>query len=169
MKNMKAFVLSGIIILVATVMMGSMYVLGNKSYALPNTYAMSGNDITISNIQTVETIDTERIGFPTVVGNSVELELDMMQHETYTFKVDLTNATSLDYKITSIDVLCLNDENVNDYIDVNMYYDNGVEFKNNNTIAANSKRVMYVSVSSKLFEDMKTFELKLNFNMTPAR
>jgi hypothetical protein len=168
MDKLRAGIISGVLILIATVMMGSMYTISSKSYAYSYEDGVI-SDIVVNNIDVLESIDSTRVDGPNIVNNDIELELDLEPYETYKFTYDVVNNTSLDYRLNNIAINCLNDENVNDYLTVNLFYDNGTQVKNSTEIDKGTKRIVYATITyDKNVTDMKTFKLQIDQDFKPS-
>lgn len=168
MSNLRAGIISGVFILMATVIMGSMYTLSAKSYAIPYDNNKIG-DILVNNINVTESIDSTRVDGPNIIDDDIELELDLEPYETYKFTYDIVNKTSLNYKLNDIVVNCLNDENVNDYLTINLVYDNGETVKSSTDLDKGTKRIVYATITyDKNVTDMKTFKLQFNQDFKPS-
>jgi hypothetical protein len=164
MSKIKALIISGILVLVATVLMGSIYTFGNISYSYVPTFDYKDRDVTIKNVKVVEGIDTTRVDGPSVVGNDINVDIDLEPNEVFTFKYDIVNNTNLDYEFTKMIINCLNDTNVNDYLSVSTYYQDGKPINDKDIITKGTLRTVYVTIAyDKNVSDIQSFIL--NFDM----
>ena len=169
MSKLRALIISGVLVLVATVIMGSMYTMGSISYSYVTNDASLIDKVLINNITTIEGIDTTRLDGPTINGNDISLELDLLPYETYKFSFDLVNSTNVDYRLNKLLINCLNDERVNDYLTISMFYDNGEQVKDYSDLIKGTKRTVTVTISyDKNVEDIKTFLLDFDMDINPS-
>jgi hypothetical protein len=168
MNKMHAVIISGVLILVATVIMGSMYTMSSISYS----YVIDDSiieGIKINNINTVQKIDTIRLAGPTIDTTDVNLELDLEPYETYEFTYDIVNTTSINYKFSKVLVNCLNDPDVNNYLTIKMTDGTGNTINKDDILLRNSKRKVDVTITyDKNVEDIKTFELNFDMDIIPS-
>lgn len=164
MSKTRALVFSGIFILLATFLMGSIYAYGDITYS----YSDKGTTdiikkIEVKNIKVLNTIETDRVDGPNVVDNDLLLDIDLKPYETYSFKYDVVNSTEFDYEFTKNLITCLNDEDANNYLTVNVGYENGKSIRDKDLLPKGTQKTIVVSISyDKNVEDMKQFIFKFD-------
>lgn len=172
MTKLRAVIMSGVLCLMATVIMSFMYIFSNVSYSyVPNEFVTT-NELVTNNIQVIKGVDSYRVDGPNIVGNDINLDIDLKPYETYQFKYDIVNKTSVNYELSKVAVNCLNDEKANDYLTVDMKYEDGTVVTNNTYIPDGVKRIVTVTISyNKNVSDTKTFNLNfdMNYNVTNMR
>ena len=172
MTKLRAVIMSGVLCLMATVIMSFMYIFSNVSYSyVPNEFIAS-NEIVINNIEVLKGVDPYRVDGPNIVGNDINLDVDLKPYETYKFQFDIVNKTSVNYVLSKVGVNCLNDAKVNDYLTVDMRYEDGTLVTDNTLIPDGVKRIVTVTVSyNKNVSGTKTFNLNfdMNYDVTNMR
>ncbi len=172
MSKLRATIICCVLVLVATVIMSFMYIFSNVTYSyVPKEYALASKIIT-NNVQVIKGIDTYRVDGPNINNNDINLELDLNPYETYQFSYDVSNKTGVDYELSKVLINCLNDENVNDYLTVDMRYEDGSVVTNKSIIPDKVKKIVTVTISyDKNVSGIKTFNLNfdMDYNVTNVR
>ena len=97
MTKLRAVIMSGVLCLMATVIMSFMYIFSNVSYSyVPNEFTVS-NEIVINSIEVLKGVDAYRVDGPNLVNNDINLDIDLKPNETYKFKFDIVNKTGVNY------------------------------------------------------------------------
>lgn len=160
MSKLKAVIVSCVMVLMATALMGGLYIFSSISYSLPDSDIAYQNDITINNIEVLLGVDTYRVDGPNLVGNDIKLDIDLLPNESYTFRYDINNFSEFDYNLKEFIISCDNNDNVLNYIDVDVRFEDGTQVKENTIIPAKTRRTVYVTVKyDKNFNDIQSFRL----------
>ena len=168
MSRIKAIIISGVFVLIATIMMGSMYVFSNISYSYSYDDISVSTDVLINNIKTIKAIDTVQLDGPNIKGEQIDLEVDLQPYETYEFSFDVNNLTNIDYKLNKLQINTY-DEDANDYLTFDMTYDNGKQVNVYDELLTNTKRTIIVRMTyDKNVTDTKTFDLNINMDYNPS-
>ena len=172
MSKLRATIVSCVLVLMATVIMSFMYIFSNVSYSyVPKEFSAVSKLIT-NNVQVIQGIEAYRVDGPNINNNDINIELDLKPNETYQFSYDVINKTGVDYELSKVLINCLNDENVNDYLTVDMRYEDGTLVTDKTIIPNKVKRIVTVTISyDKNVSETKTFNLNfdMDYNVTNVR
>ena len=172
MTKLRAVIISGVFVLMATVIMSFMYIFSNVSYSYVPKEFVVNNKIVVNSIEVLKGVDSYRVDGPNIVDNDINLDIDLKPYETYQFKFDVVNKTSVNYVLSKLSVNCLNDEKVNDYLTIDMRYEDGSLVTENTYIPNGVKKIVTVTVSyNKNVSNTKTFNLNfdMNYDVTNMR
>ena len=125
MSKIRAFIISGIMVLVATVLMGTIYTFSNISYSYVVDTDNYNKNVEIKNVKVINKIEADRVDGPNIVDNDLTLSIDIAPYETYSFKYDIVNTTGIDYELSKLLVSCAGDVDVNNYLSISINYENG--------------------------------------------
>ena len=163
MSKLRAVIISCVLVVMSTALMGGLYIFSNISYSLPDDVEYAANDITINNIEALSKIDTTRVSGPKLIGNDIDLSLDLYPNEEYVFRYDITNLTDIDYYLKEFIMSCTSDVDVNNHLTIEAKYDNGEQVLDNSNIPSKTKRTVYITIKYDKNEDeLRTFDLRFD-------
>ena len=161
MSKLRFTIYSSMMVLAIVVLMGGLLIMNNISFSLPEDNP-AVEDIEIKNVEVIKSVESERVDGPNIVGKNINLDIDLLPYEVYSFRYDITNLTNSNYLLKDY-TISVDNEDILDNITVEAYYENGDLIKNNTLIPANTKRTIYVTVKyDKNIEDVQSFKLYLD-------
>lgn len=169
MTKVRTIIMSCVLVLIATFMMGTMYVFSNVTYSYTGSDVATKSDfVELKNLKVINGVDSSRVDGPHIIDDNVKVDIDLEPYETFTFKYDVVNKTGFDYELKKVLINCLNDESVNDYLSVSMTYENDKPINENDLLPDGTQRTIYVNIKyNKNAVDVQNFILyfDLMFNL----
>lgn len=145
MSKPKFIVYSSIIVLLIVGMLSLSVVLNNKTYSLPDTEVYT-NELSINDIEVLNKIDSKRVDGPNLKNNNIDLYLELLPNETYTFRYDIINSTKKDYTLNEFLISCDNNPYAAEYLTIDAQFENGDLLSKNTLIPSKTKRTVYVTI-----------------------
>ena len=169
MTKTREIIFSLVFIFIDTIMMSSLYIFGENQTFAYVAVSGEGSSIKINNINVDTDIETTRYDGPNIIDNDLDIDIDLYPYEEFKFTYDIVNTTSLDYKLTKVLINCLNNKDVNNYLSIDLFYEDGTQVKDYTDIPTNTKRTVYGYIKyDKNVEDLKTFKLNINMDFNPS-